>query len=188
MKTLPGSESAGAAGDIAFLATEENAGFPACDTNAAMLRQAERLLAQLTQGQFTKRIPPADGTIGAHLRHVIEFYQAFFAQWRSGQVRYDLRERSLAVETQLTQAKNAVAGLQTQLPRVTANTPLKITHFDGGRSYSDTTRELSYLADHATHHFALIKLLAALEGIQIEKGFGYAPSTLAATRQSANSE
>jgi len=188
MKILPGSESSGAAGDIAFLANDETAGFPACETNAVMLRQAETLLAQLSHHQFTKRIPPAAGTIGAHLRHVIEFYQAFFAQWRSGQVRYDLRERSLTVETELTQAQIAVSRLQAQLPRVTANTPLKITHFDGGRSYSDTTRELSYLADHATHHFALIKLLAALEGIHIEKGFGYAPSTLAATRPSANSE
>jgi hypothetical protein len=50
--------------------------------------------------------------------------------------------------------------------------------------WSRTTikRELQFLVSHTVHHFALIKPMLQREGIVLDEQFGYAPSTLAASR------
>ncbi|MEO0437189.1 MAG: hypothetical protein AAF098_09800 [Pseudomonadota bacterium] len=171
MKVLPDSQAAGAPSTSRL--------YPALETNLRLLEQAVALLGQLSQTQFVQSYRPAEGAIGAHLRHVIEFYQCFITQWPEGKVRYDKRARSKEVETDPAKALAALREIHSSLLLVPPNLSLCITHFDGDCSNSDTTRELSYLADHATHHYALIQLVAKLGGLRLEDGFGYAPSTLA---------
>ena len=171
MKVLPDSQAAGA--------PSTSRPYPALETNLRLLDQAVALLKQLSQRQFIESYPPAEGTIGAHLRHVIEFYQCFIKQWSAGEVRYDKRPRSQEVEKDRASALAAVRDIQRDLLLVPQNLELRIAHFDGDHSSSDTTRELSYLADHATHHYALIQLVAKLGDLRLEDSFGYAPSTLA---------
>ena len=178
MKTLHDAQSPGAP-------SYQRAGAaasPALATNLSLVAQARSLLRELSDEQFQTSFPPAEGAIGAHLRHVIEFYQAFLIQWHQGEVCYHQRARNRDIETRVEIADKALAEVEEQLSRVPAHRTLKIIHFDGDHSQSDTTRELSYLADHAVHHYALIQLVAKLGGLRLDKSFGYAQSTLASRR------
>ncbi len=38
-------------------------------------------------------------------------------------------------------------------------------------------REISYAVMHAVHHYALIGIMCRLQGVEVPKGFGVAPST-----------
>jgi hypothetical protein len=49
---------------------------------------------------------------------------------------------------------------------------------EGSLQQSSAGRELQVLASHTTHHYALIALLLQARGIEVEPGFGVAPSTL----------
>ena len=86
MKELPDSQAAGA--------PSTRRPYPALETNLRLLDQAVALLEQVSQRQSIESYPPAEGTIGAHLRHVIEFYQCFIRLWSAGEVRYVKRPRS----------------------------------------------------------------------------------------------
>lgn len=50
-------------------------------------------------------------------------------------------------------------------------------------SFSSLARELLFLASHAVHHYAVIKMHCAAQGISLGEDFGKAPSTVRHARQ-----
>jgi uncharacterized damage-inducible protein DinB len=157
--------------------------------NCTLLRQGAEALAS-GQG-ILYRSDPATGrppSIGAHFRHVLDHYFAFFHGLEEGRIDYDRRDRDPEIETDLHTARAAAeqveAALRT-LPAATIQAPILInvavaTEAHGETLWEPSTvqRELAFLLSHTVHHYALISLHARCYGVELGEDFGVAPSTL----------
>lgn len=157
--------------------------------NRHCLHQALELLDRLGDAQYASP-RGAWSPVGAQLRHVVEHYQCFLEGLPEGRVDYDARRRDAAIEASRTHAKSVVADLDRALAGLAAapETPLEVQmrcatdDTEPSWSRSSVGRELQFLVSHSVHHFALIKLLIAGDGVDVPEDFGLAPSTLAHLR------
>lgn len=120
------------------------------------------------------------GTIGAHSRHIIEFYEQFLKNYQSREINYDERERNLNLEINMDLAENQLLKLINQLEIIVLNEDEIIaTIINQQKIISSIGRELSYLAEHTVHHFALIRFIAESNGMLFNEfpEFGIAQST-----------
>jgi uncharacterized damage-inducible protein DinB len=125
--------------------------------------------------------------IGPHLRHVIEHYEAFVQQAGGRTIDYDARLRDRDVERDPDLARARLQALDTaiaQLDEAQLSNPVAI-HLLGGMAgdehfvtFSTVERELMFLASHAIHHYAQLKLHLHGYGIELDPDFGKAPSTI----------
>lgn len=163
--------------------------------NQAFLGQALALLESLPAGIYAER--PAHferGGVGAHLRHVLDHYDAFLDGLENGRIDYDARERDPATESDIavacarlrqTSARLATACARPDLVAGGAEYRLEVAMDLGGRpngnpssSVSSLGRELQYLVAHTVHHFALMAVALRFAGHEPGPDFGVAPSTL----------
>lgn len=125
-------------------------------------------------------------SLGQHIRHILELYQAVEKSGISGKVNYDQRERNPLIETCPQTAAFEIRNLIDFLQSVPQDKPL-ILLGDFGKNEGSLIqiktslfRELAYNLEHAIHHQALIKIglihldLAHL----IDSDFGVAPATI----------
>lgn len=164
----------------------------AVNGNCHLLRQAAELLRGIEDVTYAEggRAPDVS-PVGVHVRHLIDHYQAFFTGLPEGRIDYDQRQRQTAMETDRQLALATVLGLARDLERIDEAMGMRevmVSSRSAGDSsepdWSRTTikRELQFLVSHTVHHFALIKPLLQREGVTLDEQFGYAPSTLAASR------
>ena len=156
-------------------------------SNAACLRQGLALLARLSDEQYACARPPFErGGIGAHIRHVVDHYDALLAGVATGSVDYDLRERDRRVERERGLARARLEHVLAQLLALPAGAHERVlaVHMDdGGRragppAQSSVGRELQFLLSHTVHHYALIAAKARGAGLDPGRDFGVAPATL----------
>lgn len=162
---------------------------PLGQKNAASLQQALDLLETLDDATYTRRVPECfDGWIGAHVRHLHDFYSLLLSGAPEGQVDYDSRERDPRLESERQYAMDKLKGLIKRLAELrpdAADRPLQARMDcpgdapEGGWHQSTLGRELALLAFHDVHHYALIAFMLHRMDIQPPPGFGVAPSTLA---------
>jgi hypothetical protein len=164
--------------------------------NIYSLEQACKLLISVDEKSY--RDPPAKffpHRAGAHLRHVLEFYECFLDGLETGHIDYDARRRDLSVETNraaaLAKIRNIVARLERE-PLLRGDMILWVRMEDAQSSAvpepfltSSPARELQVLASHTVHHFALIAMTLAAHGVAVDPDFGVAPSTLRFRRRMA---
>ena len=154
--------------------------------NLSCLHQGIALLGTLPAGFYTHRCTDVfNSTIGGHMRHNLDHYDAFVKGFDLGKVDYDARERDAQIETD---PEAAIALSRRLIPQIEAlgqadmDGPLRIRMDDGGdTSWSDTSlrRELQFLLSHTIHHYALIVSIATRYGFcGFPENFGVAPSTL----------
>lgn len=155
------------------------------DANIMLLGQAQHLLPQLSDTQFTYFPKPAfQAGIGTHLRHCLDFYNAFLVGLPLGCVDYDARQRDAEIERNRDYANDKLTLIGQrlrQLPNLPNNMPLQVKVNDAGRGslgHSSVSRELQALIEHTIHHYALMAVLLRLQGFDPGKEFGVAPSTL----------
>lgn len=137
---------------------------------------------------------PAQGSVGAHLRHVLERYLSLVNGIANGRIDYDLRPRNRALESSVEQAQLAFAVLADQVRTLHALTPdlpltiVETVHEACGPVLTRSTlaRELMSLAAHTTHHLAIIRLLLNDLAIRLPASLGKAPSTLRFERGCVN--
>jgi hypothetical protein len=125
---------------------------------------------------------------GAHLRHILEFYECFLEGQDSSRIDYDARRRDAAIERSREAASVAIRSIIRAL-----HTKIELRHeriiwvrmedaeSTGIREVfmeSSISRELQVLSSHTIHHFALIAMTLRAHGIQMDPEFGMAPSTL----------
>src|SRR5206468_5488699 len=69
------------------------------DINLRWLHQALALLAKIDENVYATA-PPALSSyrVGAHARHILDFYQCFFKGLEGGRIDYDVRGRNRVVE------------------------------------------------------------------------------------------
>lgn len=156
--------------------------------NLHFLGQGQTLLADIDPSLF--RATDTDGQggrIGAHFRHVIDFYRCFLDGIQSGRVNYDARQREPELEVEPGRAIEAMRQIAIDLERLTPADLGRILEAKADAadaanptswSASSVGRELIFLTSHTVHHFALIALLLRHNGYQPDASFGVAPSTL----------
>lgn len=153
-----------------------------------VLEQGETLLAGLADDHYTTPVPVAfHATIGGHYRHCLDHVRSLLEAAGAGPLDYDRRERGTPVETSrhaaLAVTRELWAGCAA-LPSACLNRPLPVTcktsYATTGSQTADSTvgREAMYAVAHAVHHYALIRIMAGLLGVNLSADFGVAPSTL----------
>jgi len=157
--------------------------------NLVALRQGMDLCRSLGPKRYASVSPHlAHSGVGGHLRHVHDYYRCFLMGLGAGRVDYDNRERDERFETDLDYALAGVELTLERLQRLDANSGDLVLEVkmdaepgeDEGAIWSRSTlrRELRFLLSHTIHHYALIRLLLAAEGVECDESFGVAPSTL----------
>lgn len=125
-------------------------------------------------------------SIGAHMRHIIEFMQMLSDNSAGGVIDYENRERNPLYETDSHAMLVILAQLQAKL--VSALTTygayhpllLRETVIVGGGKLTVSTslgRELLFMLQHGTHHLAIIHMQAAALGIDLGRSCGVAVAT-----------
>ena len=158
-------------------------------TNIRWLCQALHLLERLDDSVYSATAPGfAPHRAGAHLRHVLEFYQCFLDGLDSSHIDYDSRRRDEAIERSRHTAAIAIRSIIHVLDTRAALHEERIVWVrmeDAEASgvsncfmESSVSRELQVLSSHTVHHFALIAVTLRAHGIQMDPEFGMAPSTL----------
>ena len=153
------------------------------------LRQGETLLGEISDEQFTRKLPTAfNASIGGHYRHCLDHFTSLLRGTGTDVVDYDHRDRDLRIETQPDYALFVTRDLRERLNALTttalaapvhARCEVSYEHGDSPMTDSSFARELAYCIAHAIHHFALISVMARLLEVKLPEHFGVAPSTVA---------
>jgi hypothetical protein len=132
--------------------------------------------------------------VGAHLRHVVEHFEALLLPGLPGVVDYDLRPRDAQLENSPQVARQRLLRLQTLLTRLCVSalhSPVQVRGRGGlGGEFafevsSSMARELVFVASHAVHHYAVLQPHCVQHGICVGDTFGRAPATVAHERLQA---
>lgn len=123
---------------------------------------------------------------GAHLRHIIDFYDAFFQGLKQGRIDYSARRRDAQTEKDRHFAMarlERLAELFRTMRLPDGPVLVRVEDADLGTNPdcwmpSSVARELQVLSSHTIHHFALIAVTLQAHGVTMEPSFGMAPSTL----------
>lgn len=164
------------------------AGRELIDAVVETLRQGESFLTGISNELYTRPVPAAfDASVGGHYRHCLDHFRSLFAAAAAGDLNYDDRERGTAVERDRLAALKATRELAADYARLDPplllrplNVTCKTSYAASGSQEAPSTvgREIMYSVAHAIHHYALIRVMAAIMQHQLPAGFGVAPSTL----------
>lgn len=162
------------------------------DANQALLNDAAALFGRLDDSTYAQPFPAyASGSLGQHLRHVLDHYHAVLCT-QNGVVDFDSRRRDSHIESSRHAGLNEIRRILDELLSLVDREVL----IRSESSPSDTVviearstikRELLFAASHATHHFALIAMLLRVQGLAVPLAFGVAPATLTYHRSSLQS-
>jgi hypothetical protein len=156
-------------------------------TNIRWMRQALRLLDRVDDSVYTGTTPGfAPHRVGAHLRHILEFYQCFLDGLDSSHIDYDSRRRDESIEGSRHTASIAIRSIIHALSARAEQERIVWVRMEDAEASgvrddfmeSSMSRELQVLSSHTVHHFALIAMALRAHGVQIDPEFGMAPSTL----------
>ena len=128
-----------------------------------------------------------DSTLGQHVRHCLEHFEALLGTTAEGDLDYDYRRRDTSIENSPQAACDRSKDLSKRLaemgksygPSRTINVRTSCS-CDGEVTAQTSSfgRELQFLVSHTVHHFAIIAAICHGHGIDLPKNFGVAPSTL----------
>ena len=125
--------------------------------------------------------------LGEHTRHIIEMFQCLNAQYESGIVNYDQRQRNKLIQTSSEFAMSQIKEIQSSIDR--ENKKIELQQIIDGSAISiesNYLRELLYNLEHCIHHQALIKVAILMNGkLQVDENFGVARSTIEYRKQCA---
>ncbi len=169
--------------------------------NQNLLSELAKSISQLHQqmpaaySSLTPRLESASP--GAHVRHILDFYDCLLCGLDRGVVDYDTRNRAKSIEQSATLAIELINKVSRQLNELAAkgNRDIRIiastndqqtypqqtypkSSFPQIELRSNLARELQALHSHTTHHMALIALAIKLNGLEINDSFGKSPSTI----------
>lgn len=154
----------------------------------ALLDQCASFIQQVDDHAYvTESKTIAGGTLGKHVRHVVDHFAAAVGAYERGEIiDYDHRERNVPMETDRRAALDAINDVRMQIaclgPRQLSE-PVQVRVMltgDGADADLSSTlaRELFFATHHAIHHHAMMKAIACEFGFDAACEFGKAPSTL----------
>lgn len=156
--------------------------------NDRLLARLVELIGELREEDYCKEHPVIpDQSVGRHLRHALEHYQAFVQGLAEGCIDYSRRDREVLLEQHPVLARERINWIRTELGKALDNPPqalwmvpdLEASEVGQDPAVrTDFARELAFLSSHAVHHMAQMRLLLAERGIFLEASFGVAVATL----------
>ncbi len=150
------------------------------------LAQCDQLLELLDTESYAAQTETTS-SVGAHVRHILDRYQCFFAGTQSGIIDYDARKRDKSIESNLEAASFALTSLMRRIESIDLGkflgTQVQVresVHPESPLAEIPSTfdRELMGLISHSTHHLAIIALIAKALGYELPEDFGKAASTI----------
>jgi uncharacterized damage-inducible protein DinB len=154
--------------------------------NVRLLRQGESVLGALDPSAFAAGEPGKGGSVGSHLRHCLDFYDAFLHGLATGTVHYGDRAHESRAEKDpsvaLARFEGTVHRLEAQdLSDWPGTLQVRLADvLEGEVALAESTpeRELEMLLGHTEHHYALIALLLRQAGHAVPADFGVAAAAL----------
>ena len=155
--------------------------------NQKNLTEIHSLIESLSDEQFKEPLDILSGaSIGAHVRHILDFYVCLLRANSMDTLCYDDRERNQRIENDRSFALVAVRNIRLTLEDIKSDRNMKLkSDFSSNGSevlLFDTSlfRELAYCFEHSIHHEALIKVGTKhlLNDSVLTENFGVAPSTV----------
>lgn len=183
--------------------------------NIEAIHQGIDLISSLSDEQYVHIASPyVSSSIGAHFRHVVDMYNALMVndvnKQTVGIVDYDVRRRGALIEERRDVALEELQSLERWIMQLVDNMPEscdvdvpskqkcqsilvknEVTLSDSHSVIveSSLVRELIFVGSHAVHHYALIQVIAKLQGVVLSGSLGVAPATATFLReQSAKAE
>ncbi|MFC3095177.1 DinB family protein [Alteromonas sediminis] len=158
-----------------------SAATPPVDSFLAPVHHANIILKSLSNEQYDAIPPgPFNSSIGEHIRHILDHYQALMLGLGAAYIDYNQRARHSSVESDLSMALTyweQVSEWLANLSEQEHEKKLKVVT-EHNTVWSTLGRELSFVSSHAIHHFAFIKQLAAAFAVSLPSHVGVAPATL----------
>ncbi len=127
------------------------------------------------------------GSIGQHIRHVLEFYICLMDGVGLYIVCYDNRKRELKLENDKDFAIYTIRKIVNNLPLIPQTQNMSLVSDFGIENDAESVtistsveRELAYCLEHSIHHMALIKIALNVMGLKdkVSDSFGVATSTI----------
>ena len=144
------------------------------------------LVLTLPVDAYSARSSRVSGSVGEHVRHVLDHVSSLVAASSSCALSYDHRTRGTGIETEPSVAVREMMRLDAALERWSERSldePVNVVAMmsaDGQEvtGWSTFARELAFVMSHTVHHQAIVALLLEQLGVQSpSERFGYAPST-----------
>lgn len=157
------------------------------ESQLIILQQANTYLASVSEQQYTQVISPYFmSSAGAHMRHILDHYQAIINGLSEGLIDYDKRSRGGVIESSPKAAQALIVeisaflqALSPQQLQQTIKLSTEISVIDKQVAIVETTlaREIIFTGSHSVHHLATIKHIAQAQEIEVEGSLGIAPAT-----------
>lgn len=153
---------------------------------AALLDEARALIDRVPEEDYARTAYESAGSVGSQLRHCLDCITCFVEGTQTGRVDYDRRGRDTHTEVDRRHGADCLAKAAQLLREdvagwVDRDLSVRMDEPDRaanqGWQRSSTARELRFLATHTLHHFALISLMLAERGFEMDPAFGLAPAT-----------
>jgi len=161
-------------------------------TAAALLEQCAGFIESVSDEAYTTSATSIrGGTLGKHVRHVVDHFAAAVDGPRRGEpIDYDHRDREVPMETDRGAAVEAIAGVRSAIEGLDGSRmdePVRVRVMLDGDGHqaelgSTLARELFFATHHAIHHFAMMRAIAGEFGVDPGDEFGKAPSTISFDR------
>ena len=163
--------------------------------NLEALDQAMAILDCLTDDQYTHIATPfASSSIGQHFRHLADMFWAVVQYSQEALIDYDLRRRGADIEVSKASALAELKEIYRWMLKLVEaqidlsvslqlKTEVMLTSTETVQLPSSLERELIFASSHAVHHFALINMIAKLQGVCLPNGTGIAPATASFIRK-----
>jgi hypothetical protein len=152
-----------------------------------LIEEIAEVLGRLTDHEYCEQLTVlSNATIGQHVRHIAEFFQAIAGSTPSGQICYDNRRRSTELEVDRLYMISTLADLRNTLGRLNPETPVTVQAYPEFEtmvsvSFQSTTgREILFAFEHSIHHLALIRIGIEqnFAHVRLPENFGIAPTTV----------
>lgn len=157
------------------------------DAIQSALQQELDILDALSADQYSAvSCGPFTSSVGMHIRHNLDHFEAFFLGLPNGQVDYESRGRNTMIEELPEVAGETLQRYMKQLDALrsadTDEALLVREESEAGTEArrwlaSSIGRELQFLLGHTVHHNALIAMIVHGHGLDLPASFGVAPST-----------
>ncbi len=158
------------------------------DAARVLLSQCVTFVGDVPDSVYTaeSQVMPG-GTVGKHLRHVVDHYSAILRGRRDQSViDYDRREREVPMENCRDSARRTLTGVAEEIASLAErdmHAPVRVRVMvsgDGAETelVSSLARELAFATHHAVHHQAMMRAIAGEFGVEASLDFGKAPSTI----------
>ncbi|MCL9783309.1 DinB family protein [Vibrio sp. S4M6] len=155
------------------------------------LEQGFLFLDALPEKDYSVIVAPQfSSSIGQHFRHLLDIFHSL---GKSRQlIDYNQRRRGHEVETSITTAMSELEVViqwlqQKQEPEllepVTIITEVSVKQTETSTMSSTLIREITFASLHATHHYAMAKVISQFLGNATCSGFGVAPATATFIRE-----